>query len=88
MQILAQIDPTVVPHRSLDGTLIVKLKRALYGCVQSARLWFEKLRSTLSAAGFTPDPNDFCTFNKVIRRSQITIAFHVDDLSIASAVRQ
>ncbi|CAN0452458.1 unnamed protein product, partial [Ectocarpus fasciculatus] len=59
---------------------VVKLKRALYGCVQSARLWFEKLRGVLEADGFEANPYDLCTFNKMVDGEQVSVAFHVDDL--------
>ena len=45
--ILQQIDPIAILFRAKNGTLYVKLLRALYGCVQYARLWYEKLRDTL-----------------------------------------
>ena len=45
--LVTEIDPTAVPFRDDKGCLVVKRTRALYGCVQSARLWFEKLRDTL-----------------------------------------
>ena len=83
-RILQTIDPTVVPFINSDGKVIVRLKRALYGCVQSARLWFEKLRATLIEFGFESNPYDLCTFNKEVGGKQVTVAFHVDDLLITS----
>ena len=29
--------------RTVDGTLVVQLKKALYGLVESSELWFQKL---------------------------------------------
>lgn len=80
--LVVEIDPTAVPFRDDKGCLVVKLKRALYGCVQSARLWFEKLRDTLLALGFESNPYDLCTFHKTVDDETISIAFHVDDLLI------
>lgn len=64
---------------------MVRLARALYGCVQSARLWYEKLRDALTGSGFEVNPYDLCTFNKMVDGEQLSIAFHVDDLLITSA---
>jgi len=81
-RLLAEVDPSAVPFQNDKGQLCVRLKRALYGCVQSARLWLEKLRDTLVSLGFEANPYDLCTFNKVVDGEQISIAFHVDDLLI------
>ena len=43
---------------------MVKLDKALYGCVESARLWYDHLRKTLEAMGFQAHLHDICTFNK------------------------
>jgi hypothetical protein len=82
--ILRELDPSVIPFINEHGKVIVKLNRALYGCVQSARLWFEKLRDTLIDIGFIANPYDPCTFNMMKDGVQITVAFHVDDLLITS----
>jgi hypothetical protein len=38
---LAEIDPTVKSFADESGRVLVRLKRALYGCVQSALLWYQ-----------------------------------------------
>ena len=48
-----------------NGTMIVKLKRALYGCVESARLWYEHISTSLKGLGFSNNPHDICVFNRV-----------------------
>jgi ribonuclease HI len=52
--------------------------------VQSALLWFNKLKATLEEAGFVANPYDMCVFNRMNKGKQITIAFHVDDLLVTS----
>ena len=59
--------------------LYVQLDRALYGCVQSALLWYELFSSTLVNMGFEINPYDRCVANKVIKGKQCTIAWYVDD---------
>jgi hypothetical protein len=39
--VLVHIDETYKKYVQKNGTCIVQLKRALYGCVESARLWYE-----------------------------------------------
>jgi hypothetical protein len=57
--------------------------KALYGCVQSALLWYELFSSTLEAAGFELNPYDTCVANKTINGKQCTIAWYVDDNKIS-----
>ena len=63
---------------------MVRLDKALYGCVESAALWHENLSGCLMEAGFVRNDSDICVFNKESEGSQCTIAVHVDDLIITS----
>jgi hypothetical protein len=72
--------PTYRPYVRPDGTLIVKLQRALYGCVESARLWYNTLRRVLEADGYTANPVEPCVFNKYVNKIQCTCVVYVDDL--------
>ncbi len=53
--------------------LYLELLKALYGCVQSALLWYELFSSTLQGMGFELNPYDACVTNKVIDGKQCTI---------------
>jgi hypothetical protein len=57
--------------------------KALYGCVQSALLWYELFVGTLKDIGFEINPYDTCVANKVIDGKQCTIAWYVDDNKIS-----
>ena len=81
---LAKTDPSMTQFIGKDGSLLVELDRALYGCVESARLWYNELSTTLINEGFTPNDCDACIFNKTVRGTQITIIVYVDDLMIMS----
>ena len=71
------------------GCIVVKLNKALYGCVESAALWYENLRASLSDLGYSRNTHDICVFNKHDEYGvQCTIAVHVDDLMITSAKGQ
>ena len=51
---LLKADPSLQPFVSPSGTITVELNRALYGCIESARLWFEELRArSVNSLGFT-----------------------------------
>ena len=85
-ELLRQIDPTSVPFETDNGDLIVKLDRALYGCVQASRIWYDKLSSVLEACGYQKSGVDQCTFVKgSISDGQCVICVHVDDLLIADS---
>jgi hypothetical protein len=59
-ELLPQLDPIVKHFVGKNGKLAVKLKKALYGCVQSSKLWYEKLRDVLLEAGFVVNDHDPC----------------------------
>jgi Reverse transcriptase (RNA-dependent DNA polymerase)/Zinc knuckle len=63
--------------------LIVQLVKALYGCVQSALLWYNLFVSTLLDIGFVLNPYDPCVANCEIHGKQCTIAWYVDDMKIS-----
>jgi hypothetical protein len=91
MRIGADISPfavEIMPELAnfLDGQkrLLVRLNKALYGCIQSARLWHEKLSKELLNLGFVRDPEEECIF----RRPGITVATYVDDLFIFSKSKE
>jgi hypothetical protein len=49
-----------------DGCLYVQLDKALYGCVESAQLWFLELKSFMESQGFIQNPADACLYNKMV----------------------
>ena len=83
-KILQEVDKTAVGKADEKGVTYVKLNKALYGTVQAAKLWYEKLSGVLRSDGFVPNPYDQCLFNKTVDKRQITVCFHVDDLLVTS----
>ena len=49
---LCAISPTYDCFLRKNGTIVVKLKKALYGCVESAKLWYELISDKLIGIGF------------------------------------
>ena len=64
------------------GDLIVRLKKALYGLVESAKLWNDLLAKELKQLGFDSNAKDKCVFNKIVNGVQITVLVYVDDLLV------
>jgi hypothetical protein len=63
---------------------MVRLLKALYGCVESSKLWYDDVRKELIKLGFTHNPEDECVLNKVMDGHQITVCIYVDDLFATS----
>ena len=63
--------------------LYVVLKKALYGTLRAALLFWRRLSSQLVTWGFEANPYDPCVVNKKITGKQCTILWHVDDLKIS-----
>jgi len=83
-QIFAGCDSALRKYIRPSGTIVARLNKALYGCVQSARAWYQHLSGILTDIGFAKNDYDPCVFNKIINGHQVTIACHVDDLLITS----
>ena len=79
---LATLLAAVWPELALDnrGRGYVKLRKALYGCVQSAKLWYESLKGELDAQGYSVNSADPCVFTKTVDGVQSTLLVHVDDI--------
>lgn len=87
-QILCDTRPEYSDFRLRDGTVVVKLLKAMYGCVESSRLLFQHIQSTLKGTGFTPNPHDSCVLNKGTGDNQCSVYLYVDDLLVTSHDQQ
>ena len=64
--------------------LYVQLKKAMYGCMKAARLFWDNLSTYLvKKMNFELNPYDACVANKLIDGKQCTVVWHVDDLKIS-----
>jgi hypothetical protein len=84
---ILKIDPKqytkhVVQENGKDVIYVI-LKKALYGTLQAALLFWQNLSAQLQKWGFEINPYDFCVANKTIDGKQCTIVWHVDDLKIS-----
>jgi len=63
--------------------LYVQLKKAQYGTLQAALLFWRLLSDTLQEWGFKINGYDQCVANKNIEGKQCSILWHVNDLKIS-----
>jgi hypothetical protein len=69
-------DKAFAPYQRRNGSLIVILNKALFGCIESAKLWYNELAGTLKVNGFVLNPRDICVLNKKAKGTQITIVVY------------
>jgi hypothetical protein len=86
-QLLTKVDPKhysqFVASERGKKVIYVKLKKALYGTLQAALLFWKDLSGYLQEMGFKLNPYDRCVANKMIDGKQCTTLWHVDDLKIS-----
>jgi hypothetical protein len=82
--LIIRLDPSASEFLQEDGSMIVGLIKALYGCLESGKLWYDLLSSTLTELGFTMNWYDRCVFNKGSGDDMITVGIFVDDLFITT----
>ena len=79
---MCQVNPDLEQHiRYKNGkkVLYLRLLKALYGCIESALLWYLLYTETLVKLGFKLNPYDKCVANQLINKNQCTITWYVDD---------
>jgi hypothetical protein len=81
--LLVRIYPNLSVYLNDKGEISVVLVRALYGCIESGKLWNETLSAKLEALQFKRNHYDDCVFNRTIDGIQCTIVVYVDDLFIS-----
>ena len=83
---LKEVDPTVVDFIDKNGEVYAKLNKALYGLVQSAKLWYDDLMATFKQIGYLPLPYsvDQNVLMKVFEdgRTPAYVGVHSDDMGI------
>jgi len=75
-----QLDESYRPFVQTNGKIVVKLLKALYGCVQSSSLWYRHLKRSLESIGYEANAKDACVFNLNRDGYQCTACVHVDDV--------
>jgi hypothetical protein len=79
-KLLVEVDPKAREFVQKDGSVLVEIRKSLYGLPEAAQLWYEYLKGALLDGRYTQCPYDPCLF---IRRKSTTevsiIAIYVDD---------
>jgi hypothetical protein len=87
-ELLVRLDPKLYRKyvHSCNGKPILYvelLKKALYGTLKAALLFWKRLSNQLAEWGFKVNPYDWCAANKMINGKQCTVVWHVDNLKIS-----
>jgi hypothetical protein len=69
--------PELKEYQQNDGSMLMRLDKALYGTLIAGRLW---LTSVLTKMGFVPNPLDPCVLNQTRGGKQLTVVIFVDDI--------
>ena len=76
-ELMAKTDPKLyrkyLSNEKGKKVLYLRLKKALYGMMKSALLFYKKLVSELIGMGFIINPYDPCIANKMVNRNQMTL---------------
>jgi len=86
VDIICQVNPKYEKFVVIENgkkVLYLQLLKALYGCVQSALLWYNLFTNTLVRMGFKLNPYDLCVTNSQIKGKQCTVAWYVDENKIS-----
>ena len=81
-KLFVEVEPSLKKFAASDGTMILRLDKALYGCIQSSALWQNKLTETLIAMGYRISSYDACV--AISPSGNVIVCFHVDDLLVVS----
>jgi hypothetical protein len=86
-EMAGELMPEVTEYIREDGKLVVRVDKAMYGLIQSAKLWYKELTTFLEVNGFKKCPSDECVLVKhVDGKEAIVVLLYVDDLLIMSKV--
>ena len=81
--IMIQRDPRFSKSLGPKGDIIVRLKKCLYGCIESAKRWQDHITAFLTSLGYKKNIYEPCVMNKTDKSGcQVTVVIYVDDLLI------
>jgi hypothetical protein len=83
VDIMCDVNPRVskacLPRKREESIVSAHSFKALYGCIESALLWYSLYALTLKGIGFVINPYDCCVANAMIGEKRSTILWYVDD---------
>jgi len=81
-QLITEVIPGIRRYVCQDGTLYCRLLKALYGCVQASKLWYEKLIGFLEGLRYERCPVEPCEMCRVVEGVVYTLLIYVDDVLV------
>ncbi len=87
VDVLVKVAPRVYGPYVLTGKqgrkqLLVECLNTIYGTMIASLLYYCKFTRSLKNQGYVMNPYDTCVWNKMIKKKQITICFHVVDCKL------
>jgi hypothetical protein len=86
VEVLCNLDPSYRDYVAIENNkqvLYVHVRKAIYGMMISALMFYRKLAHDLQSYGFTINPYDPCVANKTVNGNQLTVSWHIDDLKVS-----
>jgi hypothetical protein len=88
VDVLVKVAPKVYgPYMLTDKQgrkqLLVECLNAIYVTMVASLLYYRKFTRSLKNQGYTMNPYDPCVWNKMIKKKQFTICFHVDNCKVS-----
>ena len=75
--------PNVITDRKVIKKLPVQFQGTIYGKMIASLLYYKKFRNIIEDEGYVLNPYYPCVANKIIKVSQMTVCFHVDDYKLS-----
>ncbi len=78
-------DPYMLTNKAGQKVLLllVQCLNAVYGTMVAALLYYKKFVMSLMKQGYKINLYNGCVVNKVVKRNQVTICFHINDCKIS-----
>mmetsp|Transcript_14843 Transcript_14843/g.21239 ORF Transcript_14843/g.21239 Transcript_14843/m.21239 type:complete len:281 (+) Transcript_14843:3135-3977(+) len=86
VDILCEVNPDFKEYVKIVNkkkVLYVRVLQAIYGCIESALLWYNFYVDVLEKEGFKLNPYDRCVANKTINGKHCMLVWYVDDNKIS-----
>jgi Reverse transcriptase (RNA-dependent DNA polymerase) len=86
VDLLVRVVPEYEEYVIEEGSrkvLYLRVKKAIYGMLESALLFYKKLSRDLIRCSFEVNPYVPCIANKSFNQAQLTVSRHVDDLKVS-----
>jgi hypothetical protein len=83
-KIYSTLNPKYKKYLRKDGSMILKVNKALYGLIEAAMLWYEHIKATLLRLGYLCLNADQGIFKRATPLGRSTVCIHVDDLLVTT----